>query len=104
MELGSFSLTRDEIVRFAAKWDAQPFHLSEEAAAASPLKSLSASGWHTLSIIAGLLEKNGHPFTGAASVKWAKPLFPDLRHSARLEDGWVRLTDAQGDLVCEVQL
>ncbi|MDP4822929.1 MAG: MaoC/PaaZ C-terminal domain-containing protein [Aestuariivirgaceae bacterium] len=104
MKLGSVLVTRESIMDFARVWDAQPFHLSDEAAAASPLKKLSASGWQTLALIAELLEKNGTPFTGAQSVKWVRPLFPDMEHVALLEDASVKLNDPQGNLVCEVVL
>jgi acyl dehydratase len=104
MELGSITITREEIMDFARLWDPQPFHLSDAAAAASPLKKLSASGWHTLAILADMLERNGHPFTGAKSVKWIKPFFPDQRHMAHLDKGIVRFEDASGELVCEVVL
>jgi acyl dehydratase len=104
MKLGTATVTRESIMEFARDWDAQPFHLSDEAAAASPLKMLSASGWHTLALIAQLLENNGQPFTGAQSVKWVRPLFPDIEHVALLEDGSVKLKDGQGNLVCEVVL
>jgi acyl dehydratase len=104
MKLGTATITRDEIMDFAQVWDAQPFHLSVQAAAASPLKLLSASGWHTLAVIAQLLERNGPPFTGAQSVKWVRPFFPDIEHEASLENGSVKLNDAEGNLVCEVVL
>lgn len=104
MELGGFTITRDEIMGFARQWDAQPFHLSDAAAAASPLKELSASGWHTLALMARLLEESGQAFTAPKAVKWMKPLFPDIRHTAHLADGIIRLLDAEGALICEVEL
>ena len=45
--LGSHTFTADEIIAFATKYDPQPFHLSEEAAAKSQFGQLCASGWHT---------------------------------------------------------
>lgn len=104
MELGRFSITRDEIMAFARLWDAQPFHLSDEAAAASPLKELSASGWHTLALIVKHLEEKGHAFQGAKAVKWLKPLLPGVAMSVRLENGSAILADATGAIVCEVVL
>ena len=104
MELGRFSTNRDEIMAFARLWDAQPFHLSDAAAAASPLKELSASGWHTLALIARLLEENGPAFQGAKAVKWLKPLLPGVEMSVRLENGSAMLVDATGATVCEVVL
>ena len=32
-EFGSYSVTREEVIDFARKYDPQPFHLSDEAAA-----------------------------------------------------------------------
>jgi len=48
--LGDHHVTREEIVAFAARWDPQPFHLSEELAAATPLGELVASGVHVLAV------------------------------------------------------
>ena len=104
MHLGSFQITREDIFAFAKLWDAQPFHLSDEAAQNSPLKALSASGWQTLSIMADFLEKNGHAFTGAKNVKWLKPLYPDVEMHIRLEGQIVRMLDPQDEIICEVEL
>ncbi len=46
-EFGSYKVTREEIIEFATKYDPQPFHLSDEAAAKSIFGKLAASGWHT---------------------------------------------------------
>lgn len=48
--LGDHHVTREEIVEFGAQWDPQPFHLSEELAAATPLGELVASGMHVLAV------------------------------------------------------
>jgi len=40
-------VTREDIKRFAAEFDPQPYHLDEAAAEQSLLKGLAASGWHT---------------------------------------------------------
>lgn len=45
--LGSYHFTRESILEFARKFDPQPFHLDDAAAAAGPFGSLAASGWHT---------------------------------------------------------
>lgn len=45
--LGHYAFTAANIVDFARRFDPQPFHLSEAAAAASPFRRLAASGWHT---------------------------------------------------------
>jgi len=45
--LGSHTFTAEAIKSFAGRYDPQPFHLDEEAAARSLFKKLCASGWHT---------------------------------------------------------
>ena len=44
IEVGKHTFTREEIVEFAQKFDPQPFHLDEAAAAESPFRGLVASG------------------------------------------------------------
>lgn len=44
---GNYAVTREEVIEFAQKYDPQPFHLSDEAAAQTHFGRLSASGWHT---------------------------------------------------------
>ena len=46
-ELGSHTVTEEEIVDFARRFDPQPFHLDPEAARESVFGGLIASGWHT---------------------------------------------------------
>jgi acyl dehydratase len=89
-ELGTASLTVEEIKDFAAKFDPQPFHLDEEAARHSMFGALCASGWHTCAVAMGLTVRNflleaaslGSP--GLESLKWLKPVYPGdtlrLRH------------------------
>jgi acyl dehydratase len=49
-ELGPVTVTAEEIVEFASRFDPQPFHLSEEAGKATPYDGLIASGWHTTAL------------------------------------------------------
>ena len=104
MLLGTCQISREDIFAFAQIWDAQPFHLSDEAAAASPLKELSASGWQTLGLMADCLEKNGHPFNGVKAVKWLKPLLPNVEMAVHLEGNMARMFDPAGQMICEVEL
>jgi len=47
-ELGTTVVDREEMLAFARRFDPQPFHVDEEAAAASSIfKGLAASGWFT---------------------------------------------------------
>ena len=81
-DLGTASLSAEEIKEFAAKFDPQPFHLDEEAARHSMFGGLCASGWHTCSLAMGMTVRNflheaaslGSP--GLESLKWLKPVYP----------------------------
>ena len=46
-ELGPYTFTEEEIIRFAKKYDPQYFHIDAEAAKRGPFGGLTASGWHT---------------------------------------------------------
>ncbi|MBV1707283.1 MAG: MaoC family dehydratase [Hyphomicrobiales bacterium] len=88
---GSHVITRDAIIDFARTYDPQVFHLDEEAAKASILGGLSASGWHSVGILMRLSCDSwvnrsaswGGP--GVDQLKWLKPVRPDDRLSARCE-------------------
>ena len=87
-EFGNKLVTREEVIRFAAEFDPQPFHLSDEAAAAHPLfRGLAASGWHTCSMVMRMMVDDylgdsaslGSP--GLENIKWLKPVYPgDVLH------------------------
>lgn len=80
--LGSKTVTREEIVAFAGQFDPQPFHLDEDAGKRTPYGGLIASGWHTCAILMRLLADNllenaasmGAP--GIDQVRWRKPVRP----------------------------
>ena len=79
-EIGKHTFTREEIIEFAEKFDPQPFHLDEAAAEKSPFRGLVASGWHTCSVMMGMLVRNA--FAGSTSmgspgideIRWLKPV------------------------------
>lgn len=80
--LGSKTVTRDEVIAFAAEFDPQPFHLDEDAAKASLLGGLAASGWHSCSMLMRmicdgyLLNATSLGSPGIDEVKWMKPVRP----------------------------
>ena len=47
LDLGSRTVTEEEILEFARRWDPQPFHVDPEAARETVFGGLIASGWHT---------------------------------------------------------
>ncbi|MBR0817338.1 MaoC/PaaZ C-terminal domain-containing protein [Bradyrhizobium liaoningense] len=59
---GPYQVSKDEIIEFARKFDPQPFHVDEEAAARSVFAGLTASSAHTFAILISLLSKT-QPFS-----------------------------------------
>ena len=82
LEFGAVEDKRDDIVRFAAEFDPQRFHLDEDAARDSLFGGLVASGWHTASMSMRMMwegylhraESLGSP--GIESLKWLLPVRP----------------------------
>jgi acyl dehydratase len=89
-ELGSHTITEEEIVAFARAWDPQPFHVDPEAARASPFGGLIASGWHTGSLwmrlyvdsILASAAAMGSP--GIEELRWLAPVRPGDTLTGRL--------------------
>ncbi len=88
-EFGPRLVTREEIIAFAAEFDPQPMHLDEEAASATMLGGLAASGWHACCILMRMISDGylvGTSFMGAPGieeVKWLAPLRPGARITVR---------------------
>ena len=76
------TVSRDEIVAFAREFDPQPFHLDEDAAKATFVGELIASGWHTAALGMRLLQAGvfrggsslGSP--GIEDLRWMLPVVP----------------------------
>jgi acyl dehydratase len=87
---GARPVTRADIIAFATEFDPQPIHLDEEAARASIVGGLCASGFHTCSVMMRLLcdgfllrsTSLGSP--GLDEVKWLKPMRPGDALSVRI--------------------
>jgi acyl dehydratase len=78
---GSYEVTREEVLEFARKYDPQPFHLSDEAAAKTHFGRISASGWHTTAMTMAVIAKNlsrqaGLGSPGVDELRWLKPVYP----------------------------
>lgn len=82
LEIGQTTVDRDEVLAFARRYDPQPFHLDDDAAAQSLFGRLAASGWHTCAMAMGLMVRGflnraaslGSP--GLEGLKWLKPVYP----------------------------
>jgi acyl dehydratase len=123
-ELGTTTVSAEEIKEFAGKYDPQPFHLDEEAGRQSLFGGLCASGWQTcalamrLTVDHLLTDSSSLGSPGLESLKWLKPVYPgdqlSLRHTIlesralrkRPEIGMVRsrweLFNQWGDKVLEM--
>src|ERR1700693_3221321 len=66
----------EQIKRFAAEFDPQPFHLDEDAAANSLFAGLTASGRHTAALTMRLLVTGGVPIAGGIVGAGAEIAFP----------------------------
>ena len=69
---GTHALDAGQIKEFAARFDPQPFHLDESAAADSLFKGLAASGWHTAAVTMRLLVDGGAPPPGTRTTRPAR--------------------------------
>lgn len=81
---GRYEMSREEILEFAGRYDPQPFHLDDAAAAANPIfGKLAASGWHTASATMRMIvdegaKHGGHSIGGASvdELRWLRPVYP----------------------------
>ena len=88
-EFGPVTVTAEEIVEFARRYDPQPFHIDAEAAAAGPFGGLAASGWHTTVLFMGMFVRSvlldsaslGSP--GVEEIRWKAPVRPGDTLSGR---------------------
>jgi acyl dehydratase len=91
LPLGEREITKDEIIGYAAIYDAQPFHLDEEAAKHLMLGGLAASGWHTACLVmrmnydSWLKDTASLGAPGIEELRWVKPVRPGDRLRGRLE-------------------
>ena len=80
IELGSRTVSEEEIIAFATQFDPQPFHVDHDAAKASIFGSVIASGWHTCSMMMRMVvdglwcasSSMGSP--GLDKVRWPQPV------------------------------
>jgi acyl dehydratase len=90
-ELGSYIVTREELIDFARKYDPFPFHLDDEVAKATPFGGIIASGWMTALIWLRLMHEAlldpatvlGSP--GHEEMNWPTQVKPGDRLHGRVE-------------------
>jgi acyl dehydratase len=101
-ELGSFSMTEDEMIAFARQFDPQDMHIDRELAAAGPFGGIIASGWQTIGLmmrlfVAEFLPKNGLASPGIDELRWARPVFPGDQLAVRVTVIEARLSASRPD-------
>ncbi len=103
IDLGTRSVTEEEIVAFAMRFDPQPFHIDREAAAQSIYGGVIASGWHTCSmmmrmVVDGLMAKSssmGSP--GLEGVRWLAPVRAGDTLNVRYQTTRVKASNSKPD-------
>jgi acyl dehydratase len=82
-EAGTYTVSLDEILEFASRYDPQPWHLDDTAARHSPFKRLVASGWQTaaiamkLAVESSIMKATGILGTGVDELRWLRPVYPN---------------------------
>jgi acyl dehydratase len=103
-DLGTYDVTRDEIIEFSKKYDPFPFHVDDQAAKNTPFGGLIASGWLTALVWLRLMHKGflchattlGSP--GHEEVNWPNPVRPGDRLRGRVEIKESRVSKSKPDL------
>lgn len=103
VEFGDYPITREEIVDFARRYDPQPFHVDEQAAAQSNYGGLIASGWMTAGVMMRMLVEHfvsrvasmGSP--GVDELRWLRPVRPGDRLRVRVTVLEVRRSQTKPD-------
>ena len=85
-QFGPIHVDRDEVLAFARRYDPQPFHLDDAAAAQTHFGRLAASGWHTCAMMMGALVERWQSIPGwmegslgalgLDELRWRKPVHP----------------------------
>ncbi|MFT5711602.1 MAG: acyl dehydratase [Halioglobus sp.] len=80
----AITISRRDILDFAAEFDPQPYHLDPDAADDSIFGGLCASGWHVTAVMMRLLTDtfalnniNLLGSDGVSSLRWKKPVFAE---------------------------
>ncbi len=91
---GRIVVDTEQITRFAADFDPQPFHLDEMVARRTLFQGLAASGWHTAALTMRLLvdgdlrPAGGIVGAGLDELRWPRPVRPgdELRLESEVLD------------------
>ena len=103
-DLGTYDVTREEIIEFSRKYDPFPFHVDDLAAQETIFGGIISSGWLTALIWLRLMHKAflchettlGSP--GHEEMIWPTPVRPGDRLNGRLEIKESRVSRSKPDL------
>jgi acyl dehydratase len=103
-ELGSYTVTHEEIIEFARRYDPFPFHLDDRAAQAPMFGGIIASGWMTALVWLRLMHQTfldynttlGSP--GHEEMTWPKPVKPGDRLTGHVEIRGSRVSKSKPDI------
>lgn len=104
-DLGSYTVSPEEIVAFATQWDPQFFHVDEEAADRGLFGGLIASGLHTMAVfqrlsVAGFWARSATVAArGIRDARFVRPMRPGATLVGRLAIEEVRHRDRARSLV-----
>lgn len=79
-DVGTYTLTEDEMLKFSHEFDPQPMHIDRQAAERGTFKGLIASGWHTAAIVmklnaeARMLGDTPVLGLGVEQIQWPNPV------------------------------
>jgi acyl dehydratase len=104
---GNYQVTREDVLDFAGKFDPQPFHLDDAAAAETHFGRLAASGWHTCAMTMAMHvahwstsgeQSGGLGAAGIDELRWLKPVYPGdtLRCETSVEE--TRASNSRPDM------
>ena len=85
------SLSEEEIVAFAERYDPQPMHVDRDWARQGPHGGIIASGFQTIGVTfrlfwdLGVFKGSNIIGIGLDEIRWTKPVKPDQRFRARVE-------------------
>ncbi len=103
-DLGTTSVTQEEIIDFARQFDWQYFHIDPERAKHSIFGGLVASGWHVTALfmrllVGGLLTQiDSIASPGTDELRWLKPVRPNVVLRGRFTVAGARLSQSRPSL------
>ena len=102
-EFGAATVSEEELLEFARRYDPQSFHVSRDAAAASMFGGLIASGWHTAALLMRMLVDHylstvaSLASPGVDELRWLVPVRPGDVLRARVTIIEARVSRSRSD-------